>query len=406
MLRRRLLLRRAARVVVVLVVAIVATALVTAAARHPARAGAPRSSPAGSAGRRRCCSPPGSTTGTGVPTGSCSVRSRSGSRRRWRWRSRSTSWRDRARSPSASAPVSSSRPVRSGRCGRGSRCSVGTASWCSSRAVRASGRSSPPPVGRSATEGGGRGASPARARGGRRGLREARTDRRDARRPHPARVCDELASLQNRVAPEPVESVRPVLEAELGGPVDEVFAEFDWEPLAAASIGQTYRARLRTGEAVVVKIQRPGIDDVIERDLAALALLANVAQRRTTFGQGLRSGEMLAQFAVESPRPSSTSATRPTSWSRWRCCSAPTSRGARAEASTPSTARVAFSCRSTSTASPSPRSRELDAAGIDRKTLGRGAAALDARAGAADRTSSTPTRIRGTSSPSATAVSA
>ena len=48
----------------------------------------------------------------------------------------------------------------------------------------------------------------------------------------------------------------------------------------------------------MVKIQRPGIADVIERDLAALALLANVAQRRTSFGQGLRSGEMLAQFAT------------------------------------------------------------------------------------------------------------
>ena len=114
----------------------------------------------------------------------------------------------------------------------------------------------------------------------------------------PPDVSDELATLQNRVAPEPVEVIRPALEAELGGPVDEVFAEFDWEPLAAASIGQTYRARLRTGEAVVVKIQRPGIGDVIERDLAALALLANVAQRRTSFGQGLRSGEMLAQFAT------------------------------------------------------------------------------------------------------------
>ena len=93
-----------------------------------------------------------------------------------------------------------------------------------------------------------------------------------------------------------------------------MFAEFDWEPLAAASIGQTYRARLRTGEAVVVKIQRPGIDDVIERDLAALALLANVAQRRTTFGQGLRSGEMLAPVRRRACGPSSTSGARPTSW--------------------------------------------------------------------------------------------
>ena len=69
------------------------------------------------------------------------------------------------------------------------------------------------------------------------------------------------------------------------------FAEFDWEPLAAASIGQTHRARLRTGEAVVVKVQRPGIEATMERDLAALALLADLAQRRTSFGRGVRSGE-------------------------------------------------------------------------------------------------------------------
>ena len=114
----------------------------------------------------------------------------------------------------------------------------------------------------------------------------------------PADIVDELANLQNRVAPEPVEVIRPALEAELDGSIDDVFAEFDWEPLAAASIGQTYTARLHTGEAVVVKVQRPGIAEVMERDLAALALLAEVAQRRTTFGQGVRSGEVLAQFAA------------------------------------------------------------------------------------------------------------
>jgi ubiquinone biosynthesis protein len=114
----------------------------------------------------------------------------------------------------------------------------------------------------------------------------------------PADVADELAELQNRVAPESLEVIRPALEAELGRSVDEVFAEFDWEPLAAASIGQTYLARLHSGEAVVVKVQRPGIADIMERDLAALALLADFAQRRTTFGLGIRSGEVLAQFAI------------------------------------------------------------------------------------------------------------
>ena len=113
----------------------------------------------------------------------------------------------------------------------------------------------------------------------------------------PREVCDELAKLQNRVSADSRERIAPVLEAELGASVQATFAEFDWEPLAAASIGQTYRARLHTGESVVVKVQRPDIGVMMERDLAALALLANLAQRRTPFGQGVRSGEMLAQFA-------------------------------------------------------------------------------------------------------------
>jgi ubiquinone biosynthesis protein len=113
----------------------------------------------------------------------------------------------------------------------------------------------------------------------------------------PPDIAEELALLQNQVRAEPIERIRPVIEAELGGPVEEVFAQFDWEPLAAASIGQTYRAQLRTGEAVVVKVQRPDIEQVMERDLAALALVANLVQRRTAFGQSVRSGEVLDQFA-------------------------------------------------------------------------------------------------------------
>jgi ubiquinone biosynthesis protein len=113
----------------------------------------------------------------------------------------------------------------------------------------------------------------------------------------PPEICDELAKLQNRVPTEAPERIETVLEAELGGSVDAVFADFDWEPLAAASIGQTYRARLHTGEAVVVKVQRPDIEQTIERDLAALAHLADLAERRTPIGRSLRSGEILGQFA-------------------------------------------------------------------------------------------------------------
>ena len=113
----------------------------------------------------------------------------------------------------------------------------------------------------------------------------------------PPEVCAELANLQNHVPPEDRESIAAVLVAELGAPPEEVFAEFDWQPLAAASIGQTHGARLRSGEAVVVKVQRPGVTRTLERDLAALRLLADLAQRRTMFGRGVRSGELLAQFA-------------------------------------------------------------------------------------------------------------
>jgi ubiquinone biosynthesis protein len=113
----------------------------------------------------------------------------------------------------------------------------------------------------------------------------------------PPEICDELAKLQNRVPTEAPERIETVLAAELGGSVDAVFADFDWEPLAAASIGQAYRARLHTGEAVVVKVQRPDIERIIERDLAALAHLAELAERRTPLGRSVRSGEILGQFA-------------------------------------------------------------------------------------------------------------
>ncbi|HVE19500.1 MAG TPA: AarF/UbiB family protein, partial [Ilumatobacteraceae bacterium] len=113
----------------------------------------------------------------------------------------------------------------------------------------------------------------------------------------PGDVCEELARLQQHVPPEPRERIAEVLEAELGPGFESLFSDFDWEPLAAASIGQTHLARLHTGEAVVVKIQRPGIQETMERDLAALGLIADLAQRRTLFGRGIRSGDILEQFA-------------------------------------------------------------------------------------------------------------
>jgi ubiquinone biosynthesis protein len=113
----------------------------------------------------------------------------------------------------------------------------------------------------------------------------------------PAGVVAELARLQDRVAPAPPDAVRALLEAELGRPVEEAFAELDPEPIAAASIGQAYRGRLRSGEAVIVKVQRPGISEAVERDLLVLAELARVVEARTAWGADYHVAELTGEFA-------------------------------------------------------------------------------------------------------------
>ncbi len=103
----------------------------------------------------------------------------------------------------------------------------------------------------------------------------------------PRALTDELSSLRGDVRPVPAEGVRQVLEAELGEPVESAFASFDFTPLAAASIGQTHRATLVDGTPVVVKIQRPGIADIVARDAAVLRLAARQVERRVSAARSL-----------------------------------------------------------------------------------------------------------------------
>ncbi|HWO23609.1 MAG TPA: AarF/ABC1/UbiB kinase family protein [Kofleriaceae bacterium] len=84
----------------------------------------------------------------------------------------------------------------------------------------------------------------------------------------------ELAALQDDVPPVDEAAIRARIEAELGRPLAQAFAEFAGAPLAAASLAQVHAARLPDGTPVVVKVQVPGIEDVIEADIAALRALA------------------------------------------------------------------------------------------------------------------------------------
>ncbi len=85
-----------------------------------------------------------------------------------------------------------------------------------------------------------------------------------------------LASLQQAAPPMDFSLVKEVLERELGKPIDELFKHIDHEPLAAASIGQVHRAKLKDGTDVALKVQYPGVDDAIRADLKASAGLAAI----------------------------------------------------------------------------------------------------------------------------------
>ena len=112
----------------------------------------------------------------------------------------------------------------------------------------------------------------------------------------PADIAEELAKLQDRVPPFPGSIAREIVERAHGRPVTEIFAEFDEQPLAAASIAQVHVARLKDGKEVVVKVLRPRMREVIERDLEVLYALARLADRYWSEGKRLRPMEVVAEY--------------------------------------------------------------------------------------------------------------
>ncbi|MDA1239435.1 MAG: AarF/ABC1/UbiB kinase family protein [Chloroflexi bacterium] len=88
-----------------------------------------------------------------------------------------------------------------------------------------------------------------------------------------------LSLVHDRVPPRTWEEMQPMIEDELAGSVDDLFAEFDREPIAAASLAQVYRARLHDGTPVAVKVQYPGIDRIVAWDLEIIDLLSRIWAR-------------------------------------------------------------------------------------------------------------------------------
>src|SRR5690606_38230828 len=111
----------------------------------------------------------------------------------------------------------------------------------------------------------------------------------------PPAVADELAALQDRVAPFAGELARAQVEGALGKPVGESFAALDATALAAASIAQVHAARLHDGSEVVVKVLRPGVHAQVQRDLQLLHAIARVIEKRHPRADKIRPRELIAE---------------------------------------------------------------------------------------------------------------
>lgn len=95
----------------------------------------------------------------------------------------------------------------------------------------------------------------------------------------PERHILELEKLQEKVSPFPVGEVIRIIESELGQPLSQLFAEFDEKPIAAASVAQVHHAKLKSGVSVVVKVQRPGIEEIIQADIDILLIVARLLEK-------------------------------------------------------------------------------------------------------------------------------
>lgn len=112
----------------------------------------------------------------------------------------------------------------------------------------------------------------------------------------PTDIADELSLLQDQVPPFPGDQARDIIEQALGKPVTELFAEFDAEPLASASIAQVHPVTLIDGRKAVAKVVRPGIRRQLKRDIDLLKAIAGLAERYWENAENVRPLEIVREF--------------------------------------------------------------------------------------------------------------
>ncbi|MGB5833949.1 MAG: ubiquinone biosynthesis regulatory protein kinase UbiB [Thiohalocapsa sp.] len=112
----------------------------------------------------------------------------------------------------------------------------------------------------------------------------------------PEDLAVELAKLQDRVPPFPGAEARILIEKAWGRSIEEVLDEFQERPLASASIAQVHTGRLKTGQEIIVKVLRPGIDRIIRRDVDLLFAFAGLVQRYWAEGRRLRPVEVVQEY--------------------------------------------------------------------------------------------------------------
>ncbi len=114
----------------------------------------------------------------------------------------------------------------------------------------------------------------------------------------PPDIAGPLAELQDRVKPFSGEVAKSIIESELGRSVDEVFSEFSSDVMASASVAQVHAARLKTGEQVIVKVIRPGIEKVIEEDLNLMMTIAKFVEKNFVDGKRLKLVQVVSDYRM------------------------------------------------------------------------------------------------------------